>query len=387
MYITYMMSGTSLSVFFEGTDPLIVPSSNPMYLEIREKLVRGIREGLYSIVDLASKIKAHTKGKFTLVEQGGTDVVMLYGKPMPKTLSDMVIKFVEEKQPTDALEAFWRNLARNPSDESRESLYGFIQANGFTLTNDGCFIGYRSVTKDFKDHRTRSMDNSVGANVWMKREDVDPNPENTCSRGLHIAAWDFAWNSFGGSYDVCIEVKVNPKNVVTVPPDYDNKKMRVCEFDVIGVATRERDSILHPETFAETVSNEVTADDDVNANTELDNTEIDCDSDTTYILTVCQNGGVNIPKALAMCLGLGEGDESYSYHDTVMNRVFIGNSDSAVFKEFDNEGSDMVKASRQVDKHNSIRLGSSLFANWGVQVGDQVEARVDADGDIEISLH
>jgi bifunctional DNA-binding transcriptional regulator/antitoxin component of YhaV-PrlF toxin-antitoxin module len=379
------MSGNTLSIFFEGTNPLLVPKSNPMYSEIREKLANGLRKGLYTIVDLAAKIKSATKGKFTLIEQDGTDVILLYGKAMDSELSDMVIKFVDAKQPTEALENFWKNCCLNPSKESRESLYGFIQANGFTLTTDGCFIGYRSVTSDFKDHRTRTMDNSVGATVSMDRNKVDPDPNNTCSSGLHVAAWDYAWNAFGGHRGTCVEVKVNPKDVVTVPPDYDNQKMRVCEFKVVSVVTQSRDTLVHPDTFndadevEDTSWNEVDGDDDVNGDTEKDS--------TVYILSVCKDGGVNIPAALARAAGANIGDIAYAFNDTQDEIVYVGKDGSLVYNQVNDADSEMVSARRFVDKHNSIRFGPALFADWNLDAGDQVEAKIDRDGDIEITVH
>lgn len=34
-------------------------------------------------------------------------------------------------------------------------------------------------------------------------------------------------------------VKVNPKNVVAIPSDYNNMKGRACEYEVIGVINEE----------------------------------------------------------------------------------------------------------------------------------------------------
>ncbi len=109
-------------------------------------------------------------------------------------------------------------------------LYRFLEHNGHPLTEDGCFIAYRGVTDDFRDCRTRSIDNSVGSVVEMPREQVDDNPNNTCSYGLHVACFNYA-EGFGPKL---IEVKVNPKDVVCVPEDYEGTKMRVCRYEVVN---------------------------------------------------------------------------------------------------------------------------------------------------------
>ena len=234
-YLNYFKTNQGLTIFFSGHDPISVASTNPMYDELQNKLRAGVIRGLYQLANLASCVKAQTKGKFVLVEKDGMDVVLLHGVPMPPALSEYTLRFVEQKFNTDFIERFWKNCCKNPSEESRESLYGFLMANNMTLTDDGCFIGYRSIRNNWTDHRTGTMDNSIGAEPSMPRSEVDPDPRNTCSRGLHIAAWGYASTFFG--HGRVVEVKVNPADVVTVPPDYNNQKMRVCKFKVINEVT------------------------------------------------------------------------------------------------------------------------------------------------------
>jgi hypothetical protein len=63
----------------------------------------------------------------------------------------------------------------------------------------------------------------------MPREEVDEDPNRTCSTGLHVACFDYA-KDFG---ERLIEVKVNPRDVVAVPVDYNGTKLRCCQFEVI----------------------------------------------------------------------------------------------------------------------------------------------------------
>jgi hypothetical protein len=137
---------------------------------------------------------------------------------------------MEAQMPVDILTKFWRNLKANPSFNSRKMLYKFLEHNGHPLTEDGCFIAYRGVTEDFKDLHTQTFNNAVGQVVEVSRSEVDDNPNNTCSNGLHVACHDYA-KGFGPKL---IEVKVNPKDVVTVPVDYNGTKMRVCKFEVMA---------------------------------------------------------------------------------------------------------------------------------------------------------
>jgi hypothetical protein len=66
----------------------------------------------------------------------------------------------------------------------------------------------------------------------MDRSKVDDDPNNTCSKGLHVASLPYLQH-YPGS--VTVLVKVNPANVVSIPTDYNNSKMRVCEYEVFAV--------------------------------------------------------------------------------------------------------------------------------------------------------
>jgi hypothetical protein len=178
-------------------------------------------------------------------------LIYIDGEGLPSELSVRVLDLKRQNIPVKSLLAFWRNLKENPSMNSVQQLYK--EHNGHPITSDGYFIAYRSVTEDFKDHHTKTMDNSVGKTVSIPRNKVNDKPEETCSTGLHVASWSYA-KDFGGARRM-IEVKVNPKNVVCVPNDYNNTKMRVCEFEVLSEIAEE-----HRTTFID--NSESSSDDD-----------------------------------------------------------------------------------------------------------------------------
>ena len=83
-----------------------------------------------------------------------------------------------------------------------------------------------------------------GALVQMKRSEVDDNPNNTCSKGLHAAAYRYA-KDFGGHHTRLMEIKINPKHVVCVPQDYNGEKMRVCEYIVLQECEKMREDVYY----------------------------------------------------------------------------------------------------------------------------------------------
>ena len=76
------------------------------------------------------------------------------------------------------------------------------------------------------------VDISVNGNtlVYMDRNLVDEDKDRTCSVGLHFASFNYLQH-FGGSRIVV--VKINPKDVVAIPSDYNNSKGRTCCYEVI----------------------------------------------------------------------------------------------------------------------------------------------------------
>lgn len=160
------------------------------------------------------------------------------------------IEFLKENGlPLTSINRFIKNLNENPSEDSKKDLYGFLEACDLPITEDGCFLAYKRVNEHFKDCHTGRMDNSVGQTVTMDRKDVDPSRYNTCSTGLHVCSKSYL-ASFHGENTVV--VKVNPKDVVAVPVDYHNAKMRVCRYTVIGIIEPENGENIKPLAVAKT---------------------------------------------------------------------------------------------------------------------------------------
>lgn len=186
-----------------------------------------------SLLDVA---KAYNKSGLQLKD----GLLWLDGEALTDVLSERIIKFQSEKIPFDPLIKFARKLRKNPSMNSREQLYKFLEHNGHPITSEGNFIAYRGVRDDLKDSYTGKFDNSPGSVCEMDRREVDDNPNNTCSRGLHVACYDYA----KGFASRLVEVEVDPQDVVCVPTDYNGTKMRTCKFKVVNLCSKLNESTL-----------------------------------------------------------------------------------------------------------------------------------------------
>lgn len=144
---------------------------------------------------------------------------------------------------------FLEKLEQNPEEHSRQQLFDWLNASDVTITEDGDFIAYKGVQSNGEDegvylsihsgtaivdgllYEDQSIPNYVGAVVEMPRSEVQHDPSNACSVGLHAGTHDYA-SSYGS---VLLTVKVNPRDVVSVPSDARGAKLRVCRYTVLEV--------------------------------------------------------------------------------------------------------------------------------------------------------
>lgn len=219
--VNYSVLNDSIVLNFQGkTD--VISASDKRYA----KVIEHIRAGTLDEIPAAVSLEQAFEGSGLTLRDGK----LWDGEAaLPDALTARILKFRDMELPYGPLLNFWANLKKNPSFNSRQMLYKFLEHNGHPLTEDGCFIAYRGVAEDFKDKHTGKFDNSPGQKLSMARDQVDDNPNNTCSNGFHAACFGYA-RGFG---EKMVEVKINPEHVVAVPVDYHGTKMRVCEFEVV----------------------------------------------------------------------------------------------------------------------------------------------------------
>ena len=211
--------------------PHTITSDNASYEDVLRAWREGRKADAVSAISIATAIKQYTKGAFEIV---GNEV-HVNGRAVPDTLADYILDFKKDGLDFMPLVKFAENLFLNPSYRSVKQLFGFLTTNQQPITEDGCFIAYKRVGSDFLDLYTHTMCNAPGEVLKMDRNEVDDDPNRTCSKGLHVANWHYANSQYGNGQGVMLSVKVNPADVVAVPTDYNQAKMRVCEYTVIEV--------------------------------------------------------------------------------------------------------------------------------------------------------
>lgn len=277
----FILTDRSLTIRWNGVTRTVDRNDSSF-----ETVLNYYREGKYdealASASPAEKIVMYGNGLFGVLN----GVVIIDGVEAPEELNREILKFIEQKLPPEPLVKFVQRVRKNPSYRSVNQLWGFVKANSICLTEDGELVLYKRVLgpeKEYFDiHTGHTHKNTPGETIRMPRNLVDDDPTSTCSHGLHVAAWEYAHKHFGSTLatsDVIMEVLVDPEHVVSIPTDYNNAKMRVCEYTVLGIVQNPESSALKvvPRAYVPDNSFSVTEDEEDDENDSDDDDE-ECES-------------------------------------------------------------------------------------------------------------
>ena len=226
MSFPYIIQGSNVTVVINNK-PHTISKTHITYQKVVDAIKTDDWETVQSVIEPKKVVLDYGQGRVSI--KGET----LYwdNEEFHGTLATRMIEMLQEGFTIDPLVKFMENLFDNPSKRSVDELYGFLEKNNMPITPDGHFLAYKRVREDYKDCHTGTMDNSVGQVVSMPRNKVDDNKDMTCSAGLHFCSEGYL-KHFSGARTVI--VKINPRDVVSIPTDYDNSKGRACRYEVIG---------------------------------------------------------------------------------------------------------------------------------------------------------
>lgn len=191
------------------------------------------------------------------------DEIFYKGEKLPKAFTDKVLSIIADGLPLEHFERFWENLEKNPSSNSVNELIDFLSNKELPLTEDGHFIAYKGVDDSYYSIHgnmntkvlTGTVDssgriyNGIGEYISVARNQVDDDRNKYCSYGLHAGQLTYS-QGFGSK---TVVVKVNPKDVVSVPTDSSFMKCRVCAYEVVSEYVHEIESSVVDSSGGETV--------------------------------------------------------------------------------------------------------------------------------------
>jgi hypothetical protein len=231
--LPFIETKNGFTVFPNGK-PFLMETTDRRYSEVKDLVLKGASQE--EVQDLVDNLSIFVKNNFEIDEMGN---LLWGGEVIHNALSFRIKEMISGGYSLEPTKRFLDKINENPSETSRSELYDFLKVNSLPITEDGDFLAYKRVRLDYFDIYSKTIDNSVGRTVSMTREKVDDNKDNTCSTGLHFCSYDY-FNSGMFTDGRLMVIKINPKDVVSIPADYDNAKGRCCKYEVISEIEQEK---------------------------------------------------------------------------------------------------------------------------------------------------
>lgn len=232
---TYTITHNTVTVHVNG-QVLTVNRGARNFDAARTAVLNEQWDDIESIFTPGHAIERWLHGKFSL--QDG-HIVYDGGRIDPR-LSTRMLRMATEGASPIALMRFWDRLQYNPSMRSVEQLYAFLELRGIPIDDEGHILAYKAVNPDWTDVYTGKISNIVGSEHVMPRNRVSDDPQSSCSYGFHCGSLEYA-RDFRPPEGHIVIVRVPPEDVVCIPYDCSQQKMRMHRYRVL----REHDGSTH----------------------------------------------------------------------------------------------------------------------------------------------
>jgi hypothetical protein len=250
--IGYIITEKGLSVYLDGELKLI-SKEHPHFEEIQEILKKGDEESLRKIINVEKCLNEIIEDSDITIKNG---LIYYKDKMLDNYLTKKMVEFYKNGYDIGYLIKFLNKLMKNPSYRVVNHLYKFLEVGGIPINDKGNILTYKKIRKDWTDIYTGTIDNSVGNIVSVPRNEVDEDPEQTCSYGLHVCSYEYLPNFGISRGDRVVICEVEPNDVVAIPKDYNFTKMRVCKYKVIDELKNVDENILSSKLIYENEKNE-----------------------------------------------------------------------------------------------------------------------------------
>lgn len=222
--LNYILSKTNCTLYLDN-QIYSIKKDGKLWIQLIEAIKKEDIEAIRNLVDQKAAMINYVDGSPFSIKNS---TVYYNDQILDNSLTRRIVEMYKDGFNIAPMVHFIHNLIQNPSNRAIQELYNFLEVCDLPITEDGRFIAFKLIRYDYKDVHSGTIDNTPGVIVRMPRNMVDDNKENTCSHGLHVCSLAYLKEFCG---DRLIVVLVNPRDVVSIPIDYNNSKMRVCEYE------------------------------------------------------------------------------------------------------------------------------------------------------------
>lgn len=234
--VTHVISNAGLQVVLKGQHYNVAATVenyrdilNAIYSDHPEQRILDLIDATRRKVENALKLSV------SLTYQHG--MVHHHGQKLRGYAVNKLISLIESgREDLEPLSNFLTKIQANPDQTVIDNLYEFLEYGKMPITKSGDFLAYKAIRADWHDIHSGKFVNGLGTYISMPRREVNPDRNQTCSYGFHVCSYGYLphFAHANGRVVVC---QVNPADVVAIPADYDNTKMRVSAYRVIDEVT------------------------------------------------------------------------------------------------------------------------------------------------------
>ena len=236
--LTFTIGRGTITVYIDG-EIASIDDSHANYSSLLDELRKPPEERDLEAIKKFSTIKK----MLATVNFGPVSIseveVLFEGSPVGSYLAQRMMEIHNDGIDVTPYAAFMVNVMKNPANYIHQELYEWMEKAKLPITPDGHFIAFKKVRDNYRDCHTGKFDNSVGTLLEMDREACDKNRHNHCSSGFHFCSPAYLRN-FGGQR--VMVVKINPRDVTSIPSDYKFTKGRCCRYEVIAELSSESEA-------------------------------------------------------------------------------------------------------------------------------------------------
>jgi hypothetical protein len=213
-----------------------VAKDHQNFTKIKEAIKADDATTVIRLIDIQKQINEYVQQTSKPVDGFKVEIkngcLYVNDQAVDNELSRRTQLLMTEGLPFEHMVPFLQNVLQNPSYNSQKQLFRFLSNHNLPITVDGHFLAYKGVRDDWTDRHTGKFNNAPGAVNEMPRYCCDDNAGNDCSSGFHAGTREHA-DSFGSGAGHMILVKINPRDVVSVP-NSDTTKLRCCRYEVVA---------------------------------------------------------------------------------------------------------------------------------------------------------
>lgn len=254
MTINYILNSTNgtLNVIVKGK-PVTISKEREIdkYNKVLELIRQDDEDAIVKLFDVVTQVS--TKLGVTITREGLVTYTNNEGQieQLPPSLNKTLVAMYEQDESSIApLIKFWEKVRLNPSYRVNRCLFDFIEANNIVINENGNLIMYKIVARTndpevFLDLYTRKTEHRFNVEIRMPRNAVDDNIDNLCSYGYHGACWQYLphYGSALSGKDAILLIEVDAADIVAIPRDYNNSKIRTCAYTPLSEYTYDQGEI------------------------------------------------------------------------------------------------------------------------------------------------